>query len=192
MKHYIVLLLVTLILLIGLVPASVFAAILPAVQNEGFIEPVGTVGLLTDLTPQYGSNGKLIAPIEPPATGSIAISSGADLMKIGIDSNYPLSGTYPLTAEIDLNPALYGGTEWVPIGSGSGVNDFTGTSDGQGYAIRTLTITGVRHYAGLFGYSDGGAIKNIGMEETSTDVSSPPSASYSYYYTGAGIYSRRA
>ena len=117
MKHCIVLLLVALILLIGLVPASVFAAILPAAQNDGFIEPAGTVGLLTDLTPKYGSNGKFIAPIEQPDAGSIAISSRDELVKIGIDPSFPLSGTYHLTADIDLNPDLYGGIEWVPIGN---------------------------------------------------------------------------
>ena len=163
----------TLALAISMMPIAVQAVSTinePIVaQNEGFIKPAGTVGLLTDLTPKYGSNGKFIAPIEPPAAGSIAISSRAELMKIGKDSAYPLNGAYHLTADIDLAPALYGGAEWVPIGSRA-VKAFRGTFDGQGHIIRNLTITGAHKYVGLFGYSSKATIKNVGMEDIFINV----------------------
>ena len=108
--------------------------------------------------PGYGSNGKFLAPIEAPAAGSIPISNRAGLE--AIKNN--LSGTYHLTADIDLS-----GAAWEPIGDNSTSSDssrFTGTFDGQGYLIRNLTITGSRTYNGLFGYASDATIKNVGLE----------------------------
>ena len=161
----IILIFFTIVLLVGLVQAAVFAAEPTVMQNEDIIEPKETVGLLQDLTPQYGSNGKFLAPIEPPTTGSIAIRSREELIKIGNEPAYPLSGSYHLTADIDLNPALYGGAEWVPIGKDE-TNSFAGTFDGQGHVIHNITITGNRKYAGLFGYISNATIKSIGIEGT--------------------------
>jgi len=69
----------------------------------------------------YGSNGKFLAPIDPPAVGSIPISTRAELEAIANN----LGGTYHLTQDINL-----AGNEWVPIGDD--VNPFFGTLDGQG------------------------------------------------------------
>ena len=64
----IILLFFTIVLLIELVPAAVFAAEPTVMQNEGIFDPKETVELLQDLSSQYGSNGKFLAPIELPAT----------------------------------------------------------------------------------------------------------------------------
>jgi hypothetical protein len=118
----------------------------------------------------YGSNGKFLAPIEPPAEGSVAISDRAGLESMIND----LDGKYHLTADIDLS-----GKEWKPISVGSrlviGWQDtylpFTGTFDGQGHVIRNLKITDKSiRYVGLFGGVEGATIKNTGMEDTIIDA----------------------
>lgn len=137
-----------------------------------------SIGLLSDLTPRYGSdsNGKFLAPIEPPVEGSIPISNRAELEAIKDN----LSGNYHLTADIDLS-----GTEWIPIGGASKWywvgNDmfsddvFSGIFDGQGYIIKNLTISNeyTLPYAlgGLFGSTVGAIIINVGLEETYINIS---------------------
>ncbi|MDD3766661.1 MAG: GLUG motif-containing protein, partial [Eubacteriales bacterium] len=57
------------------------------------------------------------------ASGQIAIQNAGDLAKIGIDSNYPLNGSYCLTDDIDLAtdttlPSTHSTSEgWIPIGN---------------------------------------------------------------------------
>ena len=101
----------------------------------------------------HGSNGKFLLPIDPPAVGSIPVSTRAELE--AIQNN--LAGTYHLTANIDLF-----GTEWIPIGGRD--NAFTGIFDGQGYVIRNLAITGNQEFAGLFGRTSDAIIRNVGIE----------------------------
>ena len=59
-----------------------------------------------------------------------------------------------LTADIDLN-----NKEWTPIGNDD--NPYEGTFDGADHRISNLSITKGGVYAALFGYANGGAIKNI-------------------------------
>ncbi|MBR6029512.1 MAG: hypothetical protein IKP40_10530 [Clostridia bacterium] len=89
-----------------------------------------------------------------------------------------LSGNYILTADIDL-----AGIEWTPIGAfvmGGGeegeVPDmtaaFTGTFDGQGHAIRNLTIDQPEGWAlGLFGCAANARIGNFTLENATVDGS---------------------
>ena len=112
------------------------------------------------LTPQYGSNGKFLAPIEAPAEGSAPVSTRAQLEAIRDN----LEGNYHLTADIDL-----AGSQWVPIGDEN--SSFSGTLDGQGHVIRNMTITGEGYeYSGLFGFAPNGTFKNIGMEDINIDI----------------------
>jgi hypothetical protein len=113
-------------------------------------------------------DGKFLAVIEAPESGSIAISTAAELEAI---RNNP-SGKYHLTADIDLS----GQGNWVPIGD-SFSTGFNGVFDGQGHVIYGLTITGDGdvQYAGLFGYAWGAVIKNVGLEDGRIDVSSSDS-----------------
>jgi hypothetical protein len=116
----------------------------------------------------YGSNGRFLAPIEPPLADSIPISNREELEAIADN----LSGNYHLTTDIDLS-----GTEWVPIGDNSfemNAKYFTGVFDGQGYVIRNLTITGDgNRFNGLFCAVYYATIKNIGLEGTNIDVNYP-------------------
>ena len=59
-----------------------------------------------------------------------------------------------LTDDIDLN-----NKEWTPIGNGT--NKYSGTFDGEDHTVKNMSITVPAEYMGLFGYVDGGEIKNI-------------------------------
>ena len=96
--------------------------------------------------------------IAPPPENSIPISNRAELEAI----NNNLSGTYHLTADIDLSDA-----EWIPIGNNGSPDFFTGILDGQGHVIRNLRITsGSIDNAGLFYIINGATIKNLKLENT--------------------------
>ena len=69
------------------------------------------------------------------------------------------SGEYfKLTASINLG----GSDEWTPIGADSS-HPFQGTFDGGNFTISGLYINTNPFYAGLFGYSQGGTIKNLAV-----------------------------
>jgi hypothetical protein len=52
-------------------------------------------------------------------------------------------------------------SNWTPIGDKT--NPFKGTFDGKGYTISGLSVNVSTPYAGLFGYVDGGQIKNLNV-----------------------------
>ncbi len=72
---------------------------------------------------------------------------------------------YELTDYIQL-----GYSSWIPIGTSS-ADSFTGTLDGNGKVISNLTIGTAENpdtthaYAGLFGYTSGATIQNVGVED---------------------------
>ena len=115
-----------------------------------------------------------ISWIKQEASGVIEVATAEDLAAI----NSNLSGSYVLTADIDL-----AGIEWTPIGAfvmGGGeegeVPDmtaaFTGTFDGQGHTIRNLTINQPEGWAlGLFGCAANAQIGNFTLENASVDGS---------------------
>jgi len=94
----------------------------------------------------------------------IDIASAQDLAKIGVDSKYPLSGTYRLTQNISLS-------NWVPIGDNS--KPFRGVLIGGG---KTITLNGFapfnagKPYLGIFGYVKGvskttqAAVRNLTID----------------------------
>ena len=103
------------------------------------------------------SGSNVHPPPSPPPTGNvIGIGTAAQLD----DVRNGLGGNYRLTANISLSS--YG--VWEPIGSIYA--PFMGSIDGNGYAITGLTVeTGrTESYAGLFGYVEGGVIKNLALE----------------------------
>ena len=71
---------------------------------------------------------------------------------------------YKLMADIDASGTAnwYGGAGFSPIGNNA--SKFTGSFDGGGHAVTGLIIdrTG-QHYGGLFGYTSGATIKDIGL-----------------------------
>ena len=132
----------------------------------------------------YGSNGKFLAPIEAPVAGSIPISTRAELEAIKDN----LSGNYHLIADIDL-----GGAEWSPIGTYE--EPYRGHFDGQGYAIRNLTITGMD--SGVFDvYSNHsvyteysllgimyGGVRNLAIEEVNIALEIHNLGAYDSYFS---------
>ena len=90
----------------------------------------------------------------------IEISTAEELAGIGNDPDYPLSGNYILTADIDL-----GGKDSIqtPVGKS---NPFTGTFDGNGHSITGLYInTPGNNNTGLFAQICGNAeIRNLTVE----------------------------
>ena len=74
-----------------------------------------------------------------------------------------------LTADIDLK-----GEVWTPIcddsqGTGRAVR-YEGTFDGAGYAIKGLNVVERENVSGLFGYIEGGTVKNLSVEGDSSCV----------------------
>lgn len=89
----------------------------------------------------------------------IEISSAEELAMIGQAPEYPYSGNYALTADIDLQ----GDPDhpWIPLGGQTGPDTFTGRFDGRGYTISGLYVDGSVHQ-GLFGCAEGNAeIRNL-------------------------------
>ena len=62
--------------------------------------------------------------------------------------------------------ALSGTNNWTPIGSSSS-SAFKGNFDGLGHTISNVNINSSDKYVGLFGYTDGATIKNIGVVDAS-------------------------
>ena len=98
-------------------------------------------------------------------TTSIAISSMADLRKIGNDPDFSLQNSYFLTQDIDA-----AGETFSPIGCIIDEKYFTGVFDGRGFTISNLTINamqpdflGRNGYRGLFGGVKDATIKNLGL-----------------------------
>ena len=90
------------------------------------------------------SNLESTVLVQAAGENAISIQTAEDLAKIGVDSNYPMTGDYKLDADIDLS-----GSDWTPMGGYLGnkgtcdpaeVNVFSGTFDGQGHVISGLTI----------------------------------------------------
>ncbi|QDY44822.1 hypothetical protein HF394_02495 [Planococcus glaciei] len=103
-------------------------------------------------------------------TGYIGVYSVEDLEKI----RGKLSGKYILMNDLDLTDAMNeggafynDGIGWNPIGDSA--SPFTGTFDGNGYAIDGLKISLQSDqiiYAGLFGYAKKAQIMNLGIENS--------------------------
>ena len=77
-------------------------------------------------------------------------------------------------------PVSSGSGGWVPIGNIS--KSFTGIFDGNGFTISNMSIKRDARYTGLFGYTNGATIRNIGM--TGGIVISFSSSSFAVYSAG--------
>lgn len=84
-------------------------------------------------------------------------------------TNYSGATVY-LDADIDL-----AGQTIEPIGDSR--RHFQGTFDGQGHTISNLTVSSKLNTAGLFGYSNGLAIRNVVMDESCSVVCSSNTSS---------------
>lgn len=130
----------------------------------------------------YGPHGDLISPIDPPAAGSIAISTIDDFW------NMTANGKYHLTNDLDLAGIDY-------ISQWTYDKPFSGVFDGQGYAIKNMHITNTTRgtllafpdrkrfspdewdFAGLFGYTDWATIRNLVMDNPKIILNDPTATS---------------
>ena len=165
-------------------------------------EPVGTGAENPSATegndataPSNGSDGDGLA--NPEDSGATEVSHLTEVpegytgiyTKADLDAvRNNLTGNYILMNDIVFTDADFaeggdfynGGKGWSPIGTDSS-SSFSGTFDGNGYAIKNLYIninSSSSVCAGLFGYS-AGTIENLGMIDSDISVS-VSSGSYSY------------
>ncbi|GHT26796.1 hypothetical protein FACS189432_01920 [Bacteroidia bacterium] len=99
---------------------------------------------------RLANNGNLL--FRPAVGGYIPIGSYAEFRLIDTNST-TRGGTYKQEADLDLMSV-----SWTPIHASQFGTGFTGTFDGNGYAINNLLVN--TQYAGLFSYSTG-TIKNV-------------------------------
>ncbi|MCA1901996.1 MAG: PASTA domain-containing protein [Candidatus Hydrogenedens sp.] len=95
----------------------------------------------------------------------IQISSLNDLVKIGVEPEYPLDAEYILLSDIDAvsTENMDGGLGFKPIGNQE--NPFTGKFNGNGKTINGLFIKRESDPdLGLFGYIQGGEVRNLILE----------------------------
>lgn len=98
------------------------------------------------------------------ANGVYQIGTAQDLVDFAALVNAGTTGANAvLTTNIDLD-----GTTWTPIGNST--NKYTGTFDGQGYAITNFDYTATSDYNGLFGYISNATVKNFSISGTLTSV----------------------
>ena len=114
-----------------------------------------------------GGSGSGITTVPEGHTGISSVQEFMDLLESG---SFDVNGKYALTGDIDFSEKYPDRTKWNggagfnPIGR-SWENAFTGTFDGQGHKITGLYINRPDEgYVGLFGWSKGGTIKNVGLE----------------------------
>ena len=88
------------------------------------------------------------------------IENAADLREmsdlVNADPEYGNS-SYEMTADIDLEGAAF-----MPIGTND--HKFSGTFDGNGYAVSNLNVDVSSEPSGLFGFVERGTIRNVGVE----------------------------
>jgi hypothetical protein len=91
---------------------------------------------------------------------AIDISTCEELQNMTID----LSANYELINNIDCSDTINWNNDTGFISIGDDINSFTGTFDGNGYAIDELYINNnSKNYVGLFGNSSG-TISNVNLE----------------------------
>jgi len=104
-------------------------------------------------------------PVDVPidlTVGKIQISNAEDLAKIGVEDDYPLSGAYCLTQDIDLSDLPDYAIGWTPIGSID--NPFTGDFYGNNKTIKYLIVKDVTGYTGFFAALKGAYIHDLNLE----------------------------
>lgn len=86
-----------------------------------------------------------------------------------------MSAHYVLANDVDLSSSA----QWYPVGGSYKQKAFSGTFDGNGYTINNLNRTATiseqnnRIYFGLFGYINGGTVKNIVFENVNIRFTGP-------------------
>ena len=129
---------------------------------------------ITNVNAQFaGGNGNPGTPYE--------IATAAQLAQLATYVNNGNtaynSKCYVLNNDIDLSD-YQAGEGWTPIGKYSNSLEYTfkGTFDGNKKVITGLKInTTTEEYAGLFGYTAGATIKQLGIENADIEINNPTS-----------------
>lgn len=102
----------------------------------------------------------------PSKVGNVyQITSGSELAWLAQEVNAGRGASYNAVLKNDIN---LGNQSWTPIGKSSGYA-YKGTFDGQGYTVSGLSISAATsEYQGLFGYVNGGTIRNLAVAGTVT------------------------
>ena len=120
--------------------------------------PAGTTGTIkltaAPASPFCGDDGSSTNPYQ------ICTAAQLDEVRNYLDKSFVLNNDIDLSAYITANYATNG---WLTIGNST--THFTGDLDGDGHKITGLWISrGTADYIGLFGYTEGSIIKNVGVE----------------------------
>lgn len=122
-----------------------------------------------------------VVPMALSESGAIEIDTAEKLAAIGVYNSYPRTGSYALTADIDLSSY----DNWTPL-CGYYKEDaqpyiydaayaFTGTFDGQGHTVSNMTVKADSKYiahAGLFSATgEGAVIKNLAVKNADISIS---------------------
>lgn len=130
-------------------------------DSAAYIAQSGTI----DLTEaQKGDSKDIPVPMskKPTGTGTVEdpylISNASQLRWFAsqVNDNGKNSICAQLTNDIDL-----GNENWTPIGKSGYSYQYKGTFDGQGYEIKNVKIDSTSSDQALFGYVNGGTVKNL-------------------------------
>ena len=151
MKKRILSLFLALVMVFGLLPA-------PAIAADTVIKKISSAEEFAAM--KYDGNYKLTKDIitEPAIVGDVyQITSGRELAWLAQEVNAGRGASYNavLCNDIDL-----GNENWMPIGKTSSY-PYKGIFDGQGYEIKNLKIYSDSSNQALFGYVNGGTVKNL-------------------------------
>lgn len=119
------------------------------------------------INPMMAGQGTSTAPLQIVSAAQlfeIAALTNAGKLESTILGSSSAQVHMELANDIDLT-AYQTGDGWVPIGTSS--NPFKGVFDGGDYTITGLYINRAADNNGLFGYVDGGEVKNLGVEGVS-------------------------
>jgi hypothetical protein len=102
----------------------------------------------------------------------ITTAAQLDAVRDGLNKYYKLGGNIDLTSYLASGGAGYskwGTAGWMPIGTAAA--HFTGGFDGAEFRITSLRIDRSNmNYIGLFGFTNGATIKNLGVEAASASI----------------------
>ena len=117
----------------------------------------------------------LLPPATPPAIGDGSAGNPYQIAEVNnlywlsmqagkSDANgLYWSRNYIQTQDIDASASTQwnNGLGWTPIGNST--NNFSGNYNGQGHTISGIYYNIITQYAGLFGFTSGGTISNLGV-----------------------------
>ena len=101
--------------------------------------------------------------------GVYQITSGSELAWLAQEVNDSRTNSKSSYNAVLCNDIDLGSENWTPIGTKSGYYStypYKGQFDGQGHSVINLKTNNSSQYQGLFGYVDGGTIKNLTVSGT--------------------------